>query len=187
MKPTPPNKEQDMVAVRVEVSPGKVATMNLPRHKIGKFGLTKIILTADGTPQIVWKSWHTKVRITRDLPRQLGLPVDVETLRCLYNAGIVKGTKFSPAVTMIDLDSLAEHLEAASGEKAREYWAGWRSEAYGEAWKEKHLGQTNRPPRRHKASKKPAPPPPQTRRATPAPPPAPKKPPGPPHPELFHL
>lgn len=148
---------QDMVPVRVEVAPGKMALMNIPRKKVGKFGLMKVVIRGDGTPLIVWKSWHTKVKLTRDLPAKLGIDVHVETLRALVYAGIVDGVKFSPSLILIDLDSLAHHMEQATGAGARDYWTAERQDAYSQAWKAIHSATRGMTERARRPKPKPAP------------------------------
>ncbi len=142
--PPSPAAPADGVMVPVEISPGKTAMMKVPRNKVGVFGLMKVSVGQDGAASLKWKTWHTRVALTKKLPAQLGLPCHVDTLRCLVNAGIVKGERVTPGLTLIDLDSLVTHLEASSGPQAREYWDEERTRAYSMAWKEVHLGQTTR-------------------------------------------
>ncbi|MES2707139.1 MAG: hypothetical protein V4726_11115 [Verrucomicrobiota bacterium] len=90
--------------------------MELPREAVGQYGLVKLVLLPDGTLKAIWKSWNATMRITRDLPRRLGLDVDFGTLHILVRSGIVRGSKFSPFTTLIDLDSLMTHIRRATGE-----------------------------------------------------------------------
>lgn len=146
--PPPPST----VPVRAEVAPGKFSTIDLPRESLNQYGFVKTVLLNDGTPKILWKTWAATARITRSLPKSMGLDIDFSTLHILVRAGIVEGSKVSPFTTLINIDSLMRHIANASGEAARGYWTPELQEAYSEAWNSYHSqGMTNRPRRAKKA------------------------------------
>lgn len=163
----------ELVTVLAEVAPGQMAEMQVPREAIDRYGLVKMMRLKDGTVRPIMRTWSSMMRITRDLPRQLGLDMSVHTLHVLVRSGLVRGSKPAPSTTLIDVDSLMRHIQQTTGERARDYWTAERHRQYQEAYTAYHQrsdGMTTRQP--HARRQPPAAgvePPPPARVARPAP------------------
>lgn len=138
-KPDSPNMVQGKdaskyIVIECEVAPCKTASIRVPREALASHGLVRLSKRPDGSIFPVLKTWHSHERLTDDLPARLGLGMDAATLRVLCYAGFVKASRPTPFVTLIDVQSLLEHLEATEGENAADFWTEARRRRYRQAY-----------------------------------------------------
>lgn len=99
-----------------EVSPGEfIATV--PRSELPLFAVAE--LSSDpggraGRMQARVKVWTAHVRITDHIGERIGVDISPKTLKRLVKTGFVRGSRPTPRMTVIDLSSLFDHLEAAA-------------------------------------------------------------------------
>jgi len=130
--PAPPDQPKYFVA-DCEIAPGKRASVKLPCDSLTKYGVVKLKRT-NGTLIPLLKTWQGQVKLTHDLPALLGIGIDHSTLRMLCYAGFVKSSRPTPFVTIIDVQSLLDHIEATSGENAAAFWSAENRRKYAEAY-----------------------------------------------------
>ena len=130
--PAPPDQPKFFWA-ECELAPGKRGSVKLPSEALTKFGFVKL-KRKDGGLFPVLKTWQGVVRLTDDLPEKLGIGMDSQTLRTLCYAGFVKSSRPTPFVTLIDIQSLLDHIEATTGEGAGEFWTEANRRRYARAY-----------------------------------------------------
>lgn len=115
----------------VELSPGNFVAMLKPGEELPLIGSIKLVGGEGGRliPKI--QTWTVWARLTQDLPERLGLPeVHPRVFRRLAWAGLVRATSFSPGIQFVDLDSLYNHIEAATDPG---FWTEHRRKLYAQA------------------------------------------------------
>lgn len=129
-----PTAAPKFVVVECEIAPGKVIKTKVPRECLNSYGLVRLARQPDGRQMPELKTWQQWVRLTDDLPERLGLDMDSDTLRVLCYAGFVKASRPSPFVTLLDVQSLLDHLEATTGDNAATWWTEERRIQYRQAY-----------------------------------------------------
>lgn len=122
----------DSARVRVEFMPGRVAEVPpLEVAGVPKYVICRLAKQANGTYAMVPQTWHQMVRMTKKLHMELGLPCSYKTIYRLVKAGFVKGCLLTTNTLLLDLASLAEHLEKCevSPEK-KPFWTREREERF---------------------------------------------------------
>ncbi len=110
------------VTARVQVRPGVWHDVSFPARAASRWGVVRLRAGAGGvlTPDLTtWTGWY---RLTENPERDLGLPVSRQFLIILGLGGFIRTRRPSPAVTLIEVESLLEHLRNTEGDKAVEFW-----------------------------------------------------------------
>lgn len=126
---TPPKR-----TIKVEFAPGRF--MDVPYEQSPpQWCLAKLARQPNGTYILVPVQWHTMVRMSRRLCRNLGLDFAEHSLRRLVRAGFVRGHMVGPNTTMVDLESLNAHIEATRVDDGKEpFWTAERVRRYRDAF-----------------------------------------------------
>jgi hypothetical protein len=122
MPDTPPAKKLRSISMRVQVRPGVWQEVSFPARAAARWGLVRLRGGSGGTltPDLTtWTGWY---RLTENPERDLGLPVSRQFLTILGLGGFIRVRRPSPAVTLIDVESLYDHLQRTEGDKAVEFW-----------------------------------------------------------------
>jgi hypothetical protein len=131
--PDPPDAPK-YVMVDCEIAPGQTIRTKVPRECLTAYGLVRLNKQPNGNRVPDLKTWQQYVRLTDDLPSRLGLDIDSDTLRVLCYAGFVKASRPTPFVTLVDVQSLLDHIEATSGDNAAAWWTEERRIQYRTAY-----------------------------------------------------
>jgi hypothetical protein len=115
---------------RVQLAPGQESGVSVPRESVPRYGVVQLMRQTDGTYIPVLKTWSETVRLTCNLPHELGLDISYNTLTRLVIAGFISGQRIAPETTLIDLESLVAHMEAC---RDPEFWNAKRIEQYRQA------------------------------------------------------
>ncbi len=119
-----------------EVAPGQWAAQTIHPDDVPRYGLVRMMRQADGTYLPILKHHSQYVRMTRELPEQLGLKdLPSRTLYRIIAAGFVAHSRPAPNVILVDLVSLTEHVQAA---RDPEFWTPMRRKQYSDACAEIH-------------------------------------------------
>lgn len=97
----------------LQVAPGEFMAPDPKVDEVPRFGIYKLVPDGRGGFRPVFDCTPQRVRLSRDLPRQLGLSITQATLKVLCAGGFVESSRPTPRVILIDLGSLCKHLEAA--------------------------------------------------------------------------
>lgn len=115
---------------RIEVAPGRhVADPEIPRDEVARYGFAKLMRQSDGSYIPVLQCWGETVRARESIWREMGIDVGSETIKRLIRAGFVRCRRIAPDTTLVDLQSLYEHLEAV---RDPEFWTEARIQQYRE-------------------------------------------------------
>lgn len=119
-----------------QVSPGVYETLAVHPDDVPRFGLVWMMRQADGSYLPVLRTHSQLVAMSRELPGQLGLKgLSYRGLLRLIVAEFVGSCRATPGVIMVDLASLAAHLEAA---RDPEFWTPERRKRFSDAIAEIH-------------------------------------------------
>jgi len=115
----------------VEIAPGQWAVGNIHPDDVPRVGLVRLMRQVDGTYLPVLKLHSQYVRMTRDLGENVGLHgLSWKSLYRLIGAGFVESSRPTPNVILVDLVSLAAHVEAA---RDPEFWTPQRRAIWSQA------------------------------------------------------
>ncbi len=112
---------------KVEIAPGK-NFVTIPPENVPTIAIAKLVPQGDGTYKAIASIQRRYVRLTRDLPSNLGIGVDYNTLKRLIISGFVRGGKVSPSAYYVDIISVFEHVEKCFNDP--EYWTKQRLLSY---------------------------------------------------------
>jgi hypothetical protein len=115
----------------IEVAPGQWTAPAIEPDDVPRYGIVRMMRQTDGRYLPVLKHYGQYVRMSRDLPEQLGFRgLSSMTLYRLCSAGFVCSSKPGPGVILVDVLSLAEHIEAA---RDPEFWTPERRKCWSDA------------------------------------------------------
>ena len=115
---------QDAKTRLIEVAPGQWTAESIDPADVPRYGIVRMMRQPDGRYIPVLKHYGQFQRCTRELPEELGFRgLTYQTLYRLIAAGFVASSRPAPGVVLIDILSLAEHLEAA---RDSEFWTAER-------------------------------------------------------------
>jgi hypothetical protein len=98
----------------VQIAPGTGTHTLIPRSSVPRYGVVRLLANQDGTFDTSLLTWGEMRRLTTDLPAKLGLDISYNTLKRLVFSGFVAGSRPAPNTILIDLGSLATHMEACA-------------------------------------------------------------------------
>ena len=117
--------------IMMEIAPGKpIPALEIPRTAVPRYGMVRLSRQPDGSYIPVLLTWGQTVRLTGRLAHEMGFDADYNTLMRLYMAGFIKGHRMAPGVTLLDLQSIYDHLERT---RDPEYWTEERRAQYRKA------------------------------------------------------
>lgn len=131
--PDPPASPK-YVVVDCEIAPGQKIKTKVPRECLTSFGMVRLNQQPGGHRVPDLRTWQRLVRLTDDLPARLGLDIDSDTLRVLCYAGFVQASRPTPFVTLVDVQSIMDHIDATSGDNAATWWTEERRIQYRQAY-----------------------------------------------------
>lgn len=115
----------------VEVAPGQWTAPAIDPADVPRFGIVRLMRQQDGSYLPILKHYSQYIKITEGLPEALGyIGLSYTTLYRLCHAGFIKSSKPSPLVILIDILSLADHVEAA---RDPEFWTPERRRIWSDA------------------------------------------------------
>lgn len=104
-----------------ELTPGAFEEPAVHNADVQRYGLAWLMRQADGRYLPVLKGHSQHVKLTRDLPAQLGFKdLSYRGLLRLVTAGFVASSRITPDVIHIDLASLVAHILAT---RDPEFWS----------------------------------------------------------------
>ena len=128
---SPPRRRSPGQTFRAELRPGVVCEVTTADEAVPKYVLAKLTKRTDGTYFLGVMEWTQHVRMSVTLARDLGLPFDDNTLYRLIKAGFVAAAQPSPGCYMVDLASIARHIEATKVKPGEPpFWTEERRDAY---------------------------------------------------------
>lgn len=96
----------------VEAAPGVYVAPSVAPEDVPRYGICHLKRQADGSYIPVMKQFARHSRMAADLPERLGLEgLSTRTLYRLIAAGFIAHRRPAPNVILVDLASLAKHLE----------------------------------------------------------------------------
>jgi hypothetical protein len=116
--------------VKMEVEPGQVQEVTVPAAALTRWGVCRLRITENQRIVQDFKTWTGYYRLTEKPERDLGLPFHWQWYIVMgYLGKFFKVTRPSPAVTLVEIQSLLAHIEAASDESfwTEERVARWQS------------------------------------------------------------
>lgn len=120
----------------VQIAPGQWAVGNIHPDDVHRYGLVRMMRQTDGRYIPVLKQYTQYIRVTRELPEQLGLKgLSPKTLYRIIAAGFVASSRPAPNVILVNLFSLAEHVENA---RDPEFWTREKRKRWSDACAEIH-------------------------------------------------
>jgi hypothetical protein len=133
---------KEMKTDLVEIAPGEWAPGPVDAMDVPRYGLVWLMRQTDGSYLPVLKMHSLYVSMSHELPSQLGLKgFPARSLYRLISAGFVASTCPTPANIMVDLGSLAQHIEAA---RDPEFWTPERRARWSTAIAESRRDGTNK-------------------------------------------
>lgn len=96
---------------RVQVAPGIEIARRLVDHA-PHYGLIRLRRDPEGTLTPMLSTWKAGVRLTADLGERLGIGLSHRHFTILIRAGFIRAKRPAPRTTIIDLESLHQHLLA---------------------------------------------------------------------------
>ena len=106
--------------VLLPITPQLQITGPLPAELRPRFGVVRFQTLPDGTLKPVLRTQDEWVRMTENLPRDLGLSISNDTLKRLCRSGIVLWRQITPGGYELNLHSLDAHLQGCANDP--EYW-----------------------------------------------------------------
>lgn len=115
----------------IEAAPGQWTAETVDPADVPRFGIVRMMRQPDGRYIPVLKHYGQYVRMSRELPESLGFRgLSSMTLYRLCAAGFVACSRPGPGVILVDILSLAEHIEAA---RDPEFWTHARRQRWSDA------------------------------------------------------
>lgn len=112
----------------VEAAPGVFVAPTVAPEDVPRYGICKLMRQPDGSYIPVLKQYSPHVRMDSNALGNAGLnALSRRTLYRLIAAGFVAHSRPAPNLIMVDLASLAEHLEKT---KDPEFWTSARLEQF---------------------------------------------------------
>lgn len=112
----------------VEAAPGVFVTPTVAPEDVPRYGICHLKRQPDGSYIPVLRQYGSMVRMGRDLLAKAGLEaLSLRTLYRLVAAGFVKHRRPAPNLILVDLGSLAQHLEDSADP---EFWTAARLEQF---------------------------------------------------------
>jgi hypothetical protein len=122
---------REMATDLVEITPGVWEPGTVDPRDVPRYGLCWLMRQTDGSYLPIIKAHALYVSMSHDLPGQLGLKgLSSRSLYRLIAAGFVASTSPTPGTILIDLGSLATHIEAA---RDPEFWTSERRKRWSDA------------------------------------------------------
>jgi tryptophanyl-tRNA synthetase len=122
---------QLLATTLAETTPGQYEAPSIHAGDVQHYGLVWLMRHADGTYTPVLKGHSQHVKLTRELPQQLGFKdLSYRGLLRLVTAGFVASSRITPDVIHIDLASLVEHMQAT---RDPEFWSKANRRRYSDA------------------------------------------------------
>ncbi len=129
---------ETMATEMVQVAPGVWEPGVIDQRDVPRYGLVWMMRQADGSYLPVLKAHALYVSMSHDLPAQLGLKgLSFRGLYRLITAGFVVSTSPTPKNILVDLGSLAQHIENA---RDPEFWTEERRRRWSNALAESRDG-----------------------------------------------
>jgi hypothetical protein len=127
---------EEMKSRLSQVSPGVYEVGSIDPADVPRYGLVWMMRQPDGSYLPVLRTHSQLVAMSRELPGQLGLKgLSYRGLLRLIVAEFVGSCRATPGVIMVDLASLADHLDAA---RDPEFWTPERRKRFSDAIAEVH-------------------------------------------------
>lgn len=115
----------------VEVAPGQWAAAEIHPDDVPRVGIVRLMRQGDGSYVPILKLSSQYVRMSRELGETVGLHgLSWKSLYRLIGAGFVASSKPTPNVILVDLVSLAAHVESA---RDPEFWTPARRAQWSQA------------------------------------------------------
>lgn len=122
---------EPMASNLVEVAPNQWVPQGVHPDDVPRYALSWLMRQADGTYMPVLKVHGQYVRMSHELPAKLGLAgLHPRNLYRLVAAGFVASSRIAPNTILVDVLSLAQHIEAA---RDPEYWTPMRRKQWSDA------------------------------------------------------
>lgn len=114
----------------IEIAPG--VTLSRPQLAAAtpEFGVVRMRREANGQLTPMLRTWKAEVKLTKDLPEQLGVEIDYRTMLRLAAAGFISTRRPSPRLTLVNIASLIEHMDACQDP---EFWTPARMKRWNDA------------------------------------------------------
>jgi len=114
----------------IEIAPGQtLPRVELAQH-VPAFGIVRMRRETNGQLTPLLRTWEPEVRLTKDLPEQLGLELDYRTLSRLAASGSALLDKPAPRLTLISIPSLVAHMDECADP---EFWTPERTARFNAA------------------------------------------------------
>lgn len=127
---------KEMATRLSEVAPGVFEPATIDPADVPRYGLVWLMRQSDGSYLPVLKHHALYVSMSHDLPVQLGLKgLSPKGLYRLIAAGFVACSRTTPGTILVDLGSLAAHIESA---RDPEFWTPERRKRWKDACAEIH-------------------------------------------------
>lgn len=110
----------------IRIAPDAKPTENLA-ERVPTIGVVRLARDPKGRLIPMLRTWKPEVRLTKDLPAQLGIEIDYRTLCRLISAGFIRARRPAPRLTLVSIESLIEHLDLC---RDPEFWEGENLERY---------------------------------------------------------
>lgn len=117
-----------------EIAPGHYVSndSSIPPGEFSRCGIAKLT-RIDGKWHESFRLLSGQERVTKKLMTKLGINLNYRIVRALILGGLVKGSRPSPFVTMVDMADLAKHIAKTSKPG---FWTKERRAAYQKGWQE---------------------------------------------------
>ena len=119
--------------IEIEIAPGMIRRAALVGGVVPQLVLAKVVRLPSGRYVLTPTDFCGTVRLSYSLPRKLGLDCTYYCLRRLIVAGFIKASTVSDKTTLIDLQSLNEHLANTRTDAPVPFWTSERVRAYMDA------------------------------------------------------
>jgi hypothetical protein len=119
--------------IEIEIAPGMVRQITLADGIVPQLVLAKVVRLPSGRYVLTPTDFCGSVRLSYSLPRKLGLDCTYYCLRRLVVAGFIKASTVAEKTTLIDLQSLNEHLAATRTDAPEPFWTRERIRIYMDA------------------------------------------------------
>jgi hypothetical protein len=115
-------------AALVQAAPGQFVPVEISKDMVPRYGFVRMTPQPDGTYRAVLVHSAGFVRLGHDLPERLGITgMSFRTLLRLISGGFVACSRPAPRTYLVDLQSLANHLQASTDP---EFWTDERKRRF---------------------------------------------------------
>lgn len=121
--------------IEVELYPGTIRRVRLINQCLPQLVLARYVRQADGSMKLVavGDAVSGTVKLTHGLPRKLGLDCSYFVFRRLIKAGFIQANVFARGVTLINVASLNDYLQATRTDSRTPFWTPEKRALYTQA------------------------------------------------------